>query len=254
MVSIPTSGDKFFAIFSRKDFKARTSGRDSYISMDNAIFVPQNIFPKSPVIDMIKQNSRNGIFYINRDKDDMKHVVNYLSGQSYDISKTNLIKEILNDDFKIDTKIDCEGNDEWKSIENKDHEKRELMGDILNEIKQKYRFAYVPIRNKPNMYIMYLYDQTEPNYASSKILDEIKSCYKQVADAYDIDILNEISKLMIAQYPFLMLRDGKGSLVFEFGDSDLDKLKGSIYDAAKYNPIGCTRFMGIEKLISFYLL
>jgi hypothetical protein len=146
MVSLQSFEEKFFAIYPRTNME---SGK--------CIFVPQNIFPKSKIIDMIKQQpplqlpqqpsqqpsqqlSQQPIpessvqlsrplqltrllqsfkprnhkksrveyrsFYINREYQDMKNVVNYLSGQSYDISKSDLIREILLDDFDIDIDVD----------------------------------------------------------------------------------------------------------------------------------------------------
>ena len=102
------SKERFFAIETR----------------DSTLRVPQSIFPESRVINEIlsyeeknkddaelnynyRLYSRNGTgFYINRSSADLMHVINFLSGQSFDKTKKDIIQEILTNDFEIYTNVE----------------------------------------------------------------------------------------------------------------------------------------------------
>jgi hypothetical protein len=132
MVSTINQNEKFFKIFARKDFN---NNKSEYL------FVPQKIFPKSKVIDHIKKSQtdvsdKNNVtsFYVNRHEDDMRHVIDYLSGQTIVETKMNVIKEILENDFDIS--IISKASDTADGIMSKSKEKSSH--DLYQKTKSNY--------------------------------------------------------------------------------------------------------------------
>lgn len=249
MIFLPNDSDLFFSINARGE----------------TLLVPQKIFPNSKVIDKIKQHGQKShnffthtthdtCFYINRNKDDMCHVVNYLSGQSFDETKINIIREILETDFEI--RFDLAGYDIDKKVEEYERNKKEVISNIYNKIKKEYDFLFDKFDCQNGQYSVHrsCFEKTNEYNSSPKIHDmsyiyiafphthKIIQQYQSELNNYGVDIMKEFGKSLKIEYPFMKEYNGSFER-FMIHDNDIPKLNTCICDLKT-----------IKSKVSFYLL
>jgi hypothetical protein len=79
-------------------------------------------------------------------KKDMNEVINFLSGQTYDKKRLDIVQEILTNDFEI--KFDeGEDNDNKKRTDIRDKKKCDIIANMWEKIKAKCDFRVMLNRN-----------------------------------------------------------------------------------------------------------
>jgi hypothetical protein len=238
MVSKTGSNDYFFTIKTR----------------DSKLRVPQKIFPKSKVIDDViepykKTDMSDVSFYINRNTNDMCEVLNFLSGQTYDKNKENIIEEILQQDFDINIKSDEKKNDVRMMMKDFNKNKESAILSMWNDFIETTQFIitieYHP--RKQTMFTLMLHnknlfeamDQYRKSAGERKKyctiqstidVSEIKSKYEKIAEKYHIDIIKEIIELSATNYQFLSFKGHKSGKL-QIVTCDFENLKYVVRDA-----------------------
>lgn len=233
MVSLIGDGSKYFSIFTRKDPNNSTA---------SCLYVPQKIFPHSKIIDKIKSNklSNGSTLYINRDEADMKEVVNFLSGHSYDKSKEGLIHEILEQDLEIKFESD---HDHKQRLIDFDKKRNDIIVKLWKSFKSESGFyAEKQPQHSYNsdssskchikQIELVMFDQGWKLYIDEEecIIDD----YQEICMMHSIDFLEIIHNKIIEEYPFLNVKidttnDGKKCYDIRLYSRDISKLNKVIH-------------------------
>jgi hypothetical protein len=210
MVSKLNTGDKFFTIKTR----------------DSTLRVPQKIFPESQIInDILKSDDKSDVsFYVNRSANDMCEVINFLSGQTYDKNKMNIIEEILQQDFKINVKTDEKKNDDRKRIidfdENKESAILSMWNDFIDTTQFVTTVCHDPRKNSTlgseffNKNIFEATHESHKIYGDPKInymvqtmcdISDIETKYQEISKKFRTNVILEIIKLLEMNYRFIKI-------------------------------------------------
>jgi hypothetical protein len=201
-------------------------------------------------------------FYINRNANDMCEVFNFLSGQIYDKNKEKVIKEILQQDFKINVNSDEKKNDVRMKMNDFDKSKESAILAMWNDFIETTQFIVtiryadwndkfkidLKVRDKKLFEIMDECHRTiESRKSASECrlyyevrtaldMSEIKIKYKEISTNYQIDIGKELIVLLETNYPFLKIETNRhGIKILEFIIHDFTDLKNAVRSANVYD-------------------